>query len=92
MAAHRFGNRSVPPMVTHQYPAKEDLPRKPSAYGVMWTVVVMVALFVIGGILYLSTGSNPGRTSLTTGAAPLSEPRPVPQVPPPPVPPVRAQE
>lgn len=93
MALHNFGNRSIPPMMTQKYPAKEDIPKKRSANGLMWTIVVMVALAVIGGVLYLSTGSPPAwRSSTTTGAAPQSEPRPLPQVPQPPAPPVRAQE
>jgi hypothetical protein len=68
MADRNFGNRSVPPMQDPHYPPPAELPKKPYGYGLPLTIVVMVALFVVGtGItLYLSTGSG-------MRTAPLSE-------------------
>jgi hypothetical protein len=52
-----FGTRSLPPMPNLRYPPQEELPKKPSFNGLILTIVVVVALFVIGfGGVYLATG------------------------------------
>jgi hypothetical protein len=65
-----------------------------SGRGTVWTALLLAAVIIVGGLIYFGHRSETASTRLppaTTGSASQSEPRPVPQVPVPPAPPIRAQ-
>lgn len=99
MSDQRIDERLIPPVADRRYvppPASsyDDRYDDRSGRGTMWTVLAFAAVIIIGGLIYFGHRSEMASTRLppsTIGASSQSEPRPIPQVPVPPAPPVRAQ-